>query len=111
MIRLCAVGIPMGMQYSITAIGTLVIQAAVNGFGSTVVAGVTAATKLGNFVSCPIEALGQTMAPYVGQNMGAGKPKRIGNGTFGSLCHGIWGVCSTVCHCFIVWKADDVIIS
>lgn len=80
MIRLCAVGIPMGMQYSITAIGTLVIQAAVNGFGSTVVAGVTAATKLGNFVSCPIEALGQTMAPYVGQNMGAGKPKRIGKG-------------------------------
>ena len=46
MIRLCAVGIPMGMQYSITAIGTLVIQAAVNGFGSTVVAGVTAATIL-----------------------------------------------------------------
>lgn len=41
---------------------------------------VTAATKLGNFVSCPIEALGQTMAPYVGQNMGAGKPKRIGKG-------------------------------
>lgn len=80
MIRLCAVGIPMGMQYSITAIGTLVIQAAVNGFGSTVVAGVTGATKLGNFVSCPIEALGQTMAPYVGQNMGAGKPKRIGKG-------------------------------
>ena len=62
------------------AIGTLVIQAAVNGFGSTVVAGVTAANKLGNFVSCPIEALGQTMAPYVGQNMGAGKPKRIGKG-------------------------------
>lgn len=80
MMRLCAVGIPMGMQYSITAIGTLVIQAAVNGFGSTVVAGVTAANKLGNFVSCPIEALGQTMAPYVGQNMGAGKPKRIGKG-------------------------------
>lgn len=51
-----------------------------NGFGSTVVAGVTAANKLGNFVSCPIEALGQTMAPYVGQNMGAGKPKRIGKG-------------------------------
>ena len=76
MIRLCAVGIPMGMQYSITAIGTLVIQAAVNGFGSTVVAGVTAETKLGNFVSCPIEALGQTMAPYVGQNMGAGNTER-----------------------------------
>lgn len=80
MFRLCSIGIPMGLQYSITAIGTLVIQAAVNGFGATVIAGVTAANKLGAFISCPIESLGQTMAPYVGQNVGAGKNKRIGQG-------------------------------
>ena len=80
MVRLCTIGIPMGLQYSITAIGTLVIQAAVNGFGATVMAGVTAAGRLGNFLSCPIEALGQTMAPYVGQNVGAGKLDRVGKG-------------------------------
>ena len=80
MVRLCTIGIPMGLQYSITAIGTLVIQAAVNGFGATVMAGVTAAGRLGNFLSCPIEALGQTMAPYVGQNVGAGKLKRVSKG-------------------------------
>lgn len=80
MIRLCTIGIPMGLQYSITAIGTLVIQAAVNGFGATVMAGVTAAGRLGNFLSCPIEALGQTMAPYVGQNVGAGRLDRVGKG-------------------------------
>ena len=80
MVRLCTIGIPMGQQYSITAIGTLVIQAAVNGFGATVMAGVTAAGRLGNFLSCPIEALGQTMAPSVGQNVGAGKLDRVGKG-------------------------------
>ena len=77
---MCTMGVPMGLQYSITAIGTLVIQAAVNGFGATVMAGVTAAGRLGNFLSCPIEALGQTMAPYVGQNVGAGKLKRVSKG-------------------------------
>ncbi len=78
--KLCYIGIPMGLQYSVTAIGTLVLQAAVNGLGATVVAGVTAAQKINMFISCPVESLGQTMAPYTGQNMGAGKIDRIGKG-------------------------------
>lgn len=78
--NLCYVGIPMGLQYSITAIGTLVIQRSLNGFGSDAVAGVTAAQKIGNFLMCPLEALGETMAPYSGQNVGAGKLERVGKG-------------------------------
>jgi putative MATE family efflux protein len=78
--RLCNMGIPMGLQYSVTAIGTLVLQTAINGLGATVVAGVTAAQKINAFIACPVEALGQTMAPYTGQNMGAGKLDRIGRG-------------------------------
>lgn len=77
---LCKMGIPMGLQYSITAIGTLVIQAAVNSLGTAVVAGVTAAQRLNAFISCPVEALGQTMAPYSGQNAGAGKMNRVTRG-------------------------------
>ena len=77
---LCYMGIPMGLQYSVTAIGTLVIQAAINGFGSLTVAGVTAAQRINSFISCPIEAIGATMAPYSGQNMGAGKLERVGKG-------------------------------
>ena len=77
---LCYMGIPMGLQYSVTAIGTLVIQAAINGFGSMTVAGVTAAQRINAFISCPIEAIGATMAPYSGQNMGAGKLDRVGKG-------------------------------
>ena len=77
---LCYMGIPMGLQYSVTAIGTLVIQAAVNGFGSLTVAGVTAAQRINSFISCPVESIGATMAPYSGQNMGAGKLDRVGRG-------------------------------
>lgn len=86
--RLCFIGIPMGLQYSVTAIGTLVLQAAINGLGAAVVAGVTAAQKINAFISCPVEALGQTMAPYTGQNMGAGKLDRIGKGLRGASLMG-----------------------
>lgn len=86
--KLCYIGIPMGLQYSITAIGTLVIQAAINGFGSVAVAGVTAAQKIGNFMTCPFEALGATMASFAGQNMGAGRTDRIKAGLRDSILCG-----------------------
>ncbi|MEE0439280.1 MAG: MATE family efflux transporter [Ruminococcus sp.] len=88
MMQLCGIGIPMGLQYSITAIGTIVLQAAVNGLGAVYVAAVTAAGKINSFVSCPIEALGFTMAPYSGQNMGAGKIKRIQQGVLAASVTG-----------------------
>ena len=98
--KLCYIGVPMGLQYSVTAIGTLVLQAAVNGLGAAVVAGVTAAQKINMFISCPIEALGQTMAPYAGQNMGAGKIDRIGKGLKSAVLMG-WGV-SIICFLIAV---------
>jgi putative MATE family efflux protein len=80
MLSLLGVGVPMGLQYSITAIGTVVLQTAVNGLGSVYVAAITAGNKIYSFLTCPIEALGQTMAPYAGQNVGAGKIDRVGKG-------------------------------
>ncbi|MDO5411402.1 MAG: MATE family efflux transporter [Lachnospiraceae bacterium] len=80
MSELCGVGVPMGLQYSITAIGSLVVQFAVNGLGATVVAGVTASQKIMQFACCPFDTLGQTMAPYSSQNLGAGRIDRIGEG-------------------------------
>lgn len=68
---LCGMGIPMGLQYSITAIGSVILQSAVNTLGSTVVASVTAASKIGMFFACPFDAMGTTMATYGGQNVGA----------------------------------------
>lgn len=77
---LCSMGIPMGLQYSITAIGSVILQTAVNGLGSMAVAAVTAAGKIGGFLACPFDALGSTMATYGGQNVGARKLERIKSG-------------------------------
>lgn len=77
---LCGMGIPMGLQYSITAIGSVILQTATNTLGSAAVASVTAAGKIGGFLACPFDAMGSTMATYGGQNVGAGKLERIGQG-------------------------------
>lgn len=91
--KLCLVGIPMGLQYSITGIGTVVLQFAVNGLGATAVAGMTAATKINNLITCPLEALGQAMAPFTGQNIGAGKPERVSDGAKkASICGFGWSI-------------------
>lgn len=78
--NLLFMGLPMGFQYSITAIGSVILQTAVNGLGSTAVAAMTAASKISMFVVCPFDALGSTMATYGGQNVGAGRLERLGNG-------------------------------
>ena len=85
---LCAYGIPMGLQYSITAIGTVVLQVAVNSLGSLSVAAMTAAIKVLNFIACPFEALGSTMATYSAQNAGAGRYERLNRGVFTALAMG-----------------------
>lgn len=87
-INLCINGIPMGLQYSITAIGSTILQAAVNGLGSSCVAAMTAGSKMFNFTCCPFDALGSTMATYAGQNVGAKKTERLGKGINGAMIIG-----------------------
>lgn len=77
---LFATGVPMGLQYSITAIGSVVLQSSVNTLGSSYVASVTAGSKVSLFFCCPFDALGGTMATYAGQNIGAKLPDRISKG-------------------------------
>lgn len=78
--RLCMMGIPMGLQYSITAIGSVILQTAVNSLGSLAVASMTAGNKISMFFCCPFDAMGSTMATYSGQNVGAGKMDRVTKG-------------------------------
>ena len=91
---LCAMGIPMGLQYSITAIGSIVLQSAVNALGSTYVAAIAAGSKLYQLLACPYDAMGATMATYCGQNAGAVKLDRLGRGIracslLGAVCAGV----------------------
>lgn len=78
--ELCNAGIPMGLQYSITAIGSVILQSAVNTLGSAAVASVTAASKISMFIVCPFDAMGSTMATYGGQNAGGYKLDRLHKG-------------------------------
>lgn len=78
--RLLALGIPMGLQFSITAIGTIIVQGAVNVYGEAYMAGFSAAGKLQNIIVTVFVAFGATIATYVGQNRGAGKIDRIKTG-------------------------------
>lgn len=75
-----AIGFPMAFQYSITAIGTIVLQACLNTLGSVAAAGFAAACKIEQVVSQAYVALGTTMATYCAQNMGAGKKERLRQG-------------------------------
>ena len=75
--QLLAIGVPMGLQFSITAIGSIMLQSANNALGTACVAAFTAAMRIKMFVMCPLDALGMAMATYSGQNYGAGKPERI----------------------------------
>ena len=74
------VGLPMGLQFSITAIGSVMVQWSVNSLGVDAVAAVSAASKLSMFLACVFDALASTMATFAGQNIGAKKLDRVGQG-------------------------------
>ncbi len=74
------IGLPMALQFSITAIGTIMVQAVLNMFGSTVIASYTAASKVEGLVTQPFAAMGMTMATYGAQNRGINDLSRIRKG-------------------------------
>ena len=82
-------GLPMGLQFSITAIGSVVVQWSVNGLGVNAVAAISAATKLNLFFACVFDALSTTLATYVGQNVGARKLDRVNQGLKAATVIGI----------------------
>ncbi|MCR5670868.1 MAG: MATE family efflux transporter [Butyrivibrio sp.] len=78
-------GVPMGLQYSITAIGSVILQIAINGLGTDAAASVTTAAKVGMFFCIPFDALGSTMATYGGQNVGAKKLDHLQDGLIAAV--------------------------
>ncbi len=78
--QLLGIGVPMGLQFSITAIGSIMLQSSNNALGTACVAAFTAAMRVKMFFMCALDSLGIAMATYSGQNYGAGKPVRIWQG-------------------------------
>lgn len=100
-LRMLSIGIPMALNYSITAIGTMILQSAVNVFGSSTVAAFTAASKVSSIATQTFPTLGIAMATYCGQNLGAGKYKRIYQGMRQAfyLCFVAAAIAALICCC------------
>ena len=69
-LNMLGIGVPMGLQFSITAIGSIMLQSANNALGTACVAAFTSAMRIKMFFLCPLESLGMAMATYCGQNYG-----------------------------------------
>ena len=87
--NLILMGIPMGLQFSITAIGSMVMQSANNSLGSVYVSGFTAGMKIKQLAMCPFDALANAVATFAGQNYGAGKADRIRQGVREGIIIGV----------------------
>lgn len=119
LLSIARISVPMGLQFSITAIGSILLQSAVNSLGKVCVAAVTAAGKMQNMVVAPMETLGITMATYAGQNLGAGKIPRITQGMHRAFAVGIiyavaaaiavWLLSSPLCLLFVDAEETEVI--
>lgn len=99
--RLLKISLPMGFQFSITAIGAVILQSAVNTLGSDIIASISASSKIQNIVFAPMETLGLTMATYCGQNLGAGRIDRIRLGMRRCLAASL--VLSVICSVFVTF--------
>lgn len=104
--QLLGMGVPTGLQYSITALGSIVLQTSVNTLGSLYVASVAAGGKVSQLMTCPFDAMGSTMATYGGQNVGAGKLDRIGKGLWSCS---VMGVIYSIVAFTVLWFFSDTL--
>ena len=87
--ELLQMGLPTGLQFSITAIGSMVMQSANNGLGGDYVSAFTAGAKLKQFTMCPVDAIATSVSVFCSQNYGAGKIDRIHKGLRQGIAVGV----------------------
>jgi len=78
-------GIPSGLQQALFSIGIMIMQALVNSYGSSFIAGFNGANKIDTFAFMPIQSFATAITTYVGQNVGASQLERVKNGTKAGL--------------------------
>lgn len=87
--KLLVMGVPMGLQFSITAIGSMVMQSANNALGTIYVSGFTAGMRIKSLMMCPFDALGAAVSTFLSQNYGAQKLDRIYDGYYKGVIVGV----------------------
>ena len=94
--HLCKMGFPMGVEYSVSAIGAVIMQGAINALGTAAIAGQTAGEKIRQMFTLPMESVGMGMATYAGQNDGAKRYDRIRQGIKA-------GLTIQLTYCVVAW--------
>ncbi|MFI3238295.1 MAG: MATE family efflux transporter [Lachnospiraceae bacterium] len=117
--KLLGMGVPMGLQFSITAIGVMIVQSSLNTLGAIYIAAFAAAIKIQNILMQVYIAMGAAVATYVGQNFGAGKIERIKKGVRQSVITGLiltvflmlfsYYFAGPLTRVFVTDNADDVV--
>lgn len=96
--ELFSMGLSLALMFSLVEVGSLILQRAINNFGTQTIAAHTAARKISSILMLPYTAFGSACATYCSQNIGAGRPDRAGKGVKSSILMA-W-----------VWSAAAVII-
>ena len=97
-----SIGLPMGLQSSITAIGCTIMQSAVNSLGTNYVAAYSSASKIQVLITTPISSLTTSLTPFVAQNYGAGKHERIFKGARSVfIIVLVYGIVGSLCQFFL----------
>jgi len=110
--HMVSMGVPMGLQYSVTAIGSMVMQSANNGLGSVYVSGFTAGMRIKQFAMCPFDAVATAVSTFCSQNLGAGKTARIKKGFREGIITGVlYGLCAGTVLIFFGGKLSEIFIS
>lgn len=84
--KICAIGLPLGLEYSVCSIGNVVLQSSINTLGTVVAAAQICGERIRQIATLPMESMGMAMATYAGQNYGAKRMDRIKSGIRAGLC-------------------------
>lgn len=96
--KLCVIGLPMGFEYSVSALGALAMQGAINSLGTVTVTAQTTGEKIRQLFTLPMESVGMAVASYAGQNYGARRFDRIRAGIKS-------GLIIQAAYCVVAWVA------
>ena len=96
--RICVIGLPLGLEYSVCSIGNVVLQSSINSLGTVVAAAHVCGEKIRAIATMPMESLGMGMATYAGQNYGAKRMDRIKSGIKA-------GLTIVAVYCIAAWAA------
>ncbi|MDO4291756.1 MAG: MATE family efflux transporter [Eubacteriales bacterium] len=105
--RMIKVAVPTMLQQSIVSVGMLLVQSVVNGFGSSVLAGYTAAGRIESICIVPMIALGNAMSTFTAQNMGAKKEERVRMG-YRSACLLVGVFAVLICGILLVGRRQII---